>query len=439
MNVLIFGLGMRGGGLASALYFLQNNDSVRVTDIKTADTFGKAIERLEERGCVCILGQHRKEDFLWADLVVKNPAISPDNPLLKYCKKVTNDLGYLFLHNYLQKIKIIAITGTKGKTTTSAAMSHVLKLNNHDVLQCGNMGISAFSLISLLQKRRSKGKADPEYLIIEFSSWQIRDTLIATGGRLPHFHLTIITNLMRDHQNFYANMQDYLSDKMGIFQAETGHAIVPKDLKKKVLQATGMKKKNVSTPDGKIPAQLASRPELIIAYRALCYLGLDSHIITEQLLTFKGVPHRIEWLGMKNNVAFVNDSAATIPEAVTFTIEHFSEKVVHLITGGTDKNLEAEGMLSALKTAATVSLLEGSFTKNKLIPLLEDNQIAYLGPFSSMKKAAKSCYDRAENNARQTKMSQILLLSPGAASFDLFNNEFDRGNQFKAFYNSLNG
>ncbi|MCH3916497.1 MAG: UDP-N-acetylmuramoylalanine--D-glutamate ligase [Spirochaetia bacterium] len=437
MKVLIYGLGLKGGGLASANYFLEHGNEVRVTDQKSADTFGTAIERLESKGCRCIMGEHRQEDFLWADIVVKNPAISPDNPNLRLCRKITNDLGYLFQSHLLDNTKIIAITGTKGKTTTSSLISHVLKSNGHDIMQCGNMGISAFSVLSRLEQRKGKKRPAPEYLVIEFSSWQIRDTLIATGGNLPCFYLAIVTNFMEDHQNYYRSMHDYLNDKLGLFQGGCSYALVPKTLRAQVMGITGLKKKQVLQINATVPMELMQRPELLIGYQALRILGLSKKKLLVDLPKFKGVPHRIEWLGMKHNVAFVNDSAATIPEAVSFTSNHFRKEMVHLITGGTDKNLKPDAMLPALKEATSITVLAGSFTSKKLLPLLEANNLSFSGPYTTMPEAVSSCYQAAKEKAKETGLSQLILLSPGAASFDLFQNEFDRGNQFKAFYGSI--
>src|SRR5690554_4602027 len=173
MRVLIFGLGTLGGGFASAGYFLDRDHEVRVTDMRPESELGNPVEILRERGALVVCGEHREVDFRWADLVVKNPAVSPNNQYLQYANRITTDIAYLLESPLVQPLKKIAVTGTKGKTTTVAAVAHILEKQGHEALQMGNMGISGFSILAELERRLHKGKSLPEYLICEFSSWQI--------------------------------------------------------------------------------------------------------------------------------------------------------------------------------------------------------------------------------------------------------------------------
>ena len=140
---------------------------------------------------------------------------------------------------------------------------------------------------------------------------------------------------------------------------------------------------------------------------------------------------------MKGEVLFINDSAATIPEAVAFTCSN-SPFLYHLICGGTDKNLSPDAMIEELEGASSLSLLDGSFTQAKLLPLLKERKIDYMGPFSTMDDALSASYHEAlAKHTQVPNIIQVILLSPGAASFELFINEFDRGNQFKALVSAL--
>ncbi|HKL59456.1 MAG TPA: Mur ligase family protein [Sphaerochaeta sp.] len=432
MKVLIFGLGMNGGGYSAATYFLDHNNEVRITDLKGTCDLGAEMEALSQRGATCIAGEHRKEDFLWADIVVKNPAIPPNHPLLASARMVVNDFAWLFSSPWCTETKIIAITGTKGKTTTSAAVAHVLDKLGFEAMQCGNMGISAFSVLREWEMRHDQQKKLPDFLVCEFSSWLVRDTVAAMHGELPPLEICALTNFYPDHLNSYESIENYLEDKLELFSPSTKMAVVPDALIKRVRKLTKLDKGHVRGIDRTCAKEVEEMPHLKSAYAILLALGFKWKSVLKALEGFAGVPHRIEQVGLLDTILFINDSAATIPEAVHFTFARFRNMASHLICGGTDKNLKADAMLDVLQDATSISLLDGSFTRDKLIPLLDKHKIAYNGPFNSMDDAVLNSYTSAKEKAKDLPdLPQVVLLSPGCASFEMFANEFDRGNQFK--------
>ncbi len=432
MKVLIFGLGMNGGGFSAATYFLDHGDEVRITDLKGTCELGFEMDALTRRGATCIAGEHRKEDFLWADIVVKNPAIPPNNPLLSSARMVVNDFAWLFSSPWCSETKIIAITGTKGKTTTSAAVAHALEKLGYEAMQCGNMGISAFTVLREWEKRHDLQQKLPDFLVCEFSSWLIRDTVTAMHGELPPMEVCALTNFYPDHLNTYESIENYLEDKLTLFSPSTKIAVVPDALIKRVRKQTRLDGKHVRGIDRTCAKEVEELPHLKSAYAILLSLGFKWKSVLKALDSFAGVPHRIEQAGLLDTILFINDSAATIPEAVHFTYARFRGMASHLICGGTDKSLKPDSMLDVLQAASSISLLDGSFTREKLIPLLEEQKIAYEGPFSSMDDAVLKSYSHAVQKAKELPdLPQVVLLSPGCASFEMFSNEFDRGNQFK--------
>lgn len=434
MRVLIFGLGTLGGGFASAGYFLDRDHEVRVTDMRPESELGNPVEILRERGALVVCGEHREEDFRWADLVVKNPAVSPNNQYLQYANRITTDIAYLLESPLVQPLKKIAVTGTKGKTTTVAAVAHILEKQGHEALQMGNMGISGFSILAELERRLHKGKSLPEYLICEFSSWQIRDLFMTMRDQRPDFHLVALTSLFPDHLNRYADYQTYKDDKWLLFDSRETRMIVPKVVYKEVLEISNIKPRFVRTTESFFGAE-SSDVKIRTAWAICRSLGLGIKQISEALVSFRGVPHRQEQLGVKNHVVYINDSSATIPEAVTFSCSS-CPWAYHLICGGTDKNLKPDGMLKAVQDASKLYLLEGSFTRNKLIPLLHDNDISYQGPFDSMHDAFYAACRAAEADTDMLPHVAVML-SPGAASFGMFKHEFDRGDQFRKLFEDL--
>ena len=438
MKVLIFGLGLHGGGYAAASYFLDHGHEVRITDLRAEEDLKNQVASLVERGAVYASGEHRREDFLWADIVVKNPAIPPSHPLLKDARMVVNDFSWLFSSPWIHEVKIIAITGTKGKTTTSAAVAHVLEQMGVEAMQCGNMGISGFTVLKEFEERRKQGRALPAFLVCEFSSWQIRDTMTALGGAMPFLEICALTSFYPDHLNTYESIERYMEDKLLLFGPFVKKAVIPKIIAQRVRKQTNLDRKSIRWIDTSVPKELMESAHLHSAYAILLSLGFTYRQILEALSSFAGVPHRIEALGSLRNILFINDSAATIPEAVHFTFGNFKLLAVHLITGGTDKRLDPNSMIDELRHAASISLLEGSFTTDKLIPLLKSEKIPYTGPFATMGAALQASLERALVKEKELPdLQQVVLLSPGSASFELFDNEFDRGNQFRTLINLL--
>ncbi|MFA5467821.1 MAG: Mur ligase family protein [Sphaerochaetaceae bacterium] len=428
MRVLIFGLGVLGGGYAAATYFLDRGDEVRITDLRSEKELGEPLQLLKKRGASVICQEHREEDFRWADLVVKNPAIPVDSPYLGLAKEIVSDISYLFSSPLIEGIKLVAVTGTKGKTTTVAAVTHALNRIKGEALQLGNMGVSGFTILDILEKREKRGDSKPLYLVCELSSWQIRDLFNASHQNLPPFKIILLTSLFPDHLNKYGDYQAYKEDKWLLFNNAPTRIIIPAELSNEIVSANLGNVRTIESFSG-----VANFPPRLQPAWALCRsLGLGPRQTESAFESFRGVPHRQEAIDMKGGILFINDSAATIPQAVTFTCSN-SPYQYHLICGGTDKNLAPDAMLEPMKRALSLHLLAGSFTTNKLIPLLNKQALAYEGPFNTMAAAVASAYKASRGGAKGT----AVILSPGAASFDLFKHEFDRGEQFKEAVKNL--
>ena len=432
-KVLVLGLGNNGGGRSAALYFAgRPGCQVRVSDAAPRESFSSVPSELEALGVECHFGADPRDDIRWADVVIKNPAVPSSMPQLSLAKRLANDFSYLFTHPAARDIKLIVVTGTKGKSTTVAAIQHGLMAMGHEALMCGNIGISGFTILDELEKRTQAGVKLPEYIVIELSSWQIHDTYVALNGMLPHFDLAILTSKYADHQNRYGSMREYFDDKLRLFGPHCRLILVGEKEKDFFLSHTYGLKKRVHVFPGHNNPFKDKKKELQCAYSALKLIGFHKKDVVKALSSYKGIPHRLEQVALYKDLMFVNDSAATIAEAVAFSMNSIAPLSTHLICGGTDKNLKAQGMAKALSNAASITLLDGSFTQSVLIPLLEKKGLAYHGPFKTMKEAFNSAVKEAEAKRDEFKQVQCVLLSPGAASFELFKNESDRGNQFKA-------
>ena len=418
MNVLIFGYGLRGGGFDSAMYFLSRGDNVRITDIRSRDSIGEGLDYLEKKGAVIHCSGHLTDDFSWSDLVIKSPSIRLDNEFLAFAKHTENDLTYAYSRPEVKQIKIICVTGARYKTTTASAICHALNEMGHKAHMCGNMGISAFSEL----QKWDKGDV-PEYLIIEMSTWLARDTYHYLKGNVPHVEASVITSVFDSQDE-----NDEAANRLGEFNLHANYIICPAEVKDAIGKIAAKKAKNISSIEGASWAMSKALPEKMRRpYAVLKKLGFSSSQINAALKSFKGIPCRCELVLRTENAMYINDSSSVIPVAVNFTADNYESLPVHLICGGSDASLDANAMLPSLLKAASLTLLDGTFTRKKLIPLLRENKLKFNGPFEKMEEALASASSGLSNNSN---IIQVVLLSPGASAFEFFGNEFARGEAF---------
>lgn len=429
------GLGLNGGGLASALYFAKRGDEVTVTDLRDETVLAPAIEQLKEYPIRYVLGQHREEDFRDADCVIKNPAVKWNSPYLKAARSVETDIT-VFLRQ--TKNPVTAVTGSKGKSTTVSALRHILKECGKHPLLGGNITVSPLTFIE-------EALADTHSpVILELSSWQladIREVEKRSGTILFKPQTAVITNILHDHQNAYTCFEDYVADKTFIYrnQTENDRLIVPSDNygHRFAAEARSQTFYADEISDTILPETLKvpgnhSRNNIRTAAQIALWYGCDPESVRRSAGTFTGVPFRLENRGTVGNVTFYNDSAATMPDAMLAACRSFSCPI-YLITGGTDKNLILEPFGKIPDNVRHISLLYGSATLKALETTALKNR-RYSGPFHSMKEAFADAWKAAS----QAREPSVLLLSPGGSSFELFLNEFDRGRQFNDEILTLN-
>lgn len=415
MNVLIYGYGTFEGGFAAARYFHNKGCKVRVTDLREESALGEGIHKLKELGIEIIAGSHRVEDFKWADLVIKTPAISLDNPFLDYAKSVSNDYSYLFENENVAKTKLICVTGTRGKTITTEAVCHALRKMDKKARICGSADSPVFKELENWEKSNV-----PEYLICKMSSWQIRDINYYCEGFIPTVELAVFTSSVQ-------------GERYEMFGKQARYILCPQENKLNVKETLNVSLRKISLIENNAGGMTKDIPaNLQMAYAILRRLGFKSKDINNALKSFKGVPHKMEIVSTKDNLLVINDSATTIPETVGFTMRNIETAPIHLICGGSGKNLKADPLVETCKGVASLYLLDGSFTQKELIPKLKDNNIDFYGPFKTITEAVDEFKKNYDSDTK--KVLQVLLLSPGAPASEFFTDEFDRGNKFKACF-----
>ena len=435
-RALVMGLGLNGGGLETAKFLLSRGAAVTVTDTKDGAALASPVNALEafaaERGYPVprfVLGRHETADFEEADFVVKNPIVHPDSPYLLAAKRVETDIALFLAEN---PARFTAVSGSKGKSTTAAAIHHALRCRHEKTGRGkaylgGNIAVSPLSFLEEL--------AGDDDVVLELSSWQLGDLrgrTDADGKALLRPRVAVLTAIMNDHQNWYHGMDPYVADKRVIYryQDETCATVTTDDeWGKRFLSETRAKKVSVAdAPPAlrnlapRIPGG-HNRQNLMLAGLALAELGLPLSFIVDALEQFPGIEHRLECFREHNGVRYYNDSAATIPEAAASALAALPGSII-FITGGTDKDLDFAPLAAACGKARAVILLAGTGT-DKLIPLLAQNGVACHGPFATLDEAVSAAIALAIPGC-------AVLFSPGCTSFGMFDNEFDRGRQFKA-------
>ena len=209
MKVLVMGLGLNGGGMPSARYLAGKGAEVTVTDLRDEKVLAPSIEELKAFPIRYVLGRHEMDDFRKADMVIKNPGVRPDSPYLMAAKRIETDIS-LFLA--ASPARLMAVTGSKGKSSTSSALHFVLKEYRENAVRGGKAWLGGNIALSPLSFLDELGEDDD--VVLELSSWQLGDL---RGRKLLKPRAAIITPIMRDHQDKYGSMEAYVNDKRLIY------------------------------------------------------------------------------------------------------------------------------------------------------------------------------------------------------------------------------
>ncbi len=465
------GIGLHGGGLETIRYLERHGARVTATDLRSESELRPTLNLLESSTVRLVIGRHEAADFEGADLVVKNPAVPRSAPNLLRAPAITTDVAlYLSVRSReAHRGKLIAVTGTKGKSTTAGACAHMVAAGGGEVRLGGNITVSPLAFADELD--------GSETIVLELSSFQLGDLAFAAGhngqtGRnpLPPVEgslapdVAVITNIMHDHQDYYHSMELYAADKERVFLSQGGGqlALLPDDRWGSrfserapgrvgfvgtgalssgrvgaIVRADGSAAwidadsvTEIDLSEARLPGR-HNAINLVTASLSAREVGVAKGAIEASIPSFPGVPHRMEEVGSVRGVRFVNDSAATIPEATLASAEAFAFPVV-LIAGGTDKEIDVTPMQQIASAVRGVHLIAGSAT-DRMVRALQGAPCPVEGPFPSLEETVASAYAQAVRVAADASGAggAVVLFSPGAASFEMFRNEFDRGDAFR--------
>ncbi len=468
-RVTIMGLGLHGGGAAAARFCAERGARVTVTDLQPAEKLATSVEALSDLPIRLVLGRHEPEDFTAADIVVKNPAVPRNARYLAMAGRVETDIS-LFLREC--PLPVIAVTGTKGKSTTASAIHYGLTQAGYLSYLGGNITISPLTFLDEISES-AEPAADRRTVVLEISSFQLGDLLLTPHPDMFKPKVSVITNIFEDHQDYYGSMEAYVADKRIIYRfqdhADTFIYNADDEYGRSFAREAAPESRRVRTlgvsaresaghapgarltaagggvfvgNDGRmktlLPRRLGlagahMRMNLLTAALALHAYGLEAEAAGRAVAGFPGIPHRLERVGATEGVIFVNDSAATIPDAAARAVEAF-DAPVYLIAGGSDKNGSFDAFPAIIDATARTYLLEGTGT-TRILNLVAGTGAAgeaVVGPFASLREAVETAYRDALAEPHRSEAAEraVVLLSPGCASFGMFRNEFDRGRRF---------
>ena len=431
MSEKILILGLSKSGISAAEFDHKKGYDVYITEAKAPkDEYKQKVEELKRNGVKIECGHHSDEFISGSVFAVTSPGIPPKSEIFKRLEEknipIISEIEFAYQNT---DIPFIAITGTNGKTTTTALVSHILS-KQYSAPVCGNIGVPPTSLIC--EKH--------DFLVCEISSYQAQMT--------EKFKAKIAcwTNFTPDHIDWHGGLENYFNAKAKIFLPPQEPEFAVLNAKDNKLFEFSKRCKNVVFFDDDKDCYIKDeaifyRDEKIISLsdcplvghhnhqNIMCgiiiakLLGMENDDIKERIMSFKAPEHRLEKVRVMDGITFYNDSKATNPEASIVAIDSFNNVDVALILGGRDKNTDLTEMCHSINKHIHTVLLIGEASER-----FEEN--LKKNGFSNIIK--ERTMEEAIDKAISLK-PDVVLLSPACASFDMFKSYEHRGDVFKEY------
>ena len=439
-NIAVLGLGVSNRPLVRLM--LQCGCTVVGCDKTSREKLDEEVLTLEQQGCRLQTGEEYLEN-LSADLVFRTPGMHPENLALKKLRqsgaKVTSEMDVFFA---LCPCKIIAVTGSDGKTTTTTLISEMLKAAGKTVWLGGNIGTPLLPLLDQME--------ETDFAVVELSSFQLMDMTHSPA-------IAVITNLAPNHLDVHKDMDEYVEAKKNIYRFQNdGTLIVNADntltaplhgngktrtfSRQNQLESGVYMEKNTIFRDGKpilktdeitIPGvhNIENYMAAILAVEGL----VDDEIIRKVAREFGGVEHRIELVRIKDGVKFYNDSIASSPSRTIAGLNSFDQKVL-LIAGGYDKQIPYDVLGPVICQKVKKLYLNGATAPQIRLAVEQSPEYTPGNP------EIIDCGDfdtAVARSAADAEAGDVVLMSPAAAAFDQFKNFMERGKHFKKLIKEL--
>lgn len=467
-KITVMGLGVLGRGVGDIAFLAEQGAHLLVTDVKSEEFLAGSLAQLKKFSDIKYrIGKHDKKDFSAsaADMILKAASVPLDSEFVLYAQsqKVPIEMSAALMADLVKRrfgdsVTVIGITGTRGKSTTTSLIAHLLKSAGKKVRLAGN--VRGVSNLPLLKKIR-KG----DFIVAELDSWQLQG--FGSKGVSPD--IAVFTSFLDDHLNYYKGDRElYFNDKAHIFR----------NLKS---EKTDIKSSSNFARNGACAGMLFASPQaaqqirkrfpkqrmvvgnagawaddfktsligehnmqnIRLAALVAEACGIDRSAIKKALRMASAEPGRLEYLGKIKGRHVYDDNNATSPDAVVAALDSlhktYQKPHIQLIIGGADKHLDLGRLRKALSTYnPTLTLIGGTGTERLLKEMhagkSAKSQQAVPRSFDSFNEALESAF--AESKGSKAK-DRIVILSPGFASFGMFKNEYDREDQFKAFIKKI--
>jgi len=364
------------------------------------------------------------DDYLQAtkyyDIVIKSPGIIIKDLISDQEKAKITSLTDLFLR--FCPNQIIGVTGTKGKSTTSSLIYHILKYSGYDALLIGNIGVPCFDVIDQIQ--------EDTVLVYELSCHQLEYVNASP-------FISILLNIYEEHLDHYTGIESYVACKKNIYKyqnendyliyGDISNYINPDELSRALSNKISIENNNLNIESNSIQTTLIgehNKKNIIAAIIATKIIGIDIKMALEAVKTFKGLEHRLEYVGKYKDILFYNDSIATAQEAVISAVESLKE-VNTIIVGGMDRGLDYNVLVKFLSTSSVENVILLPSTDVRIKEIF--NQY----PHNLCIKSVKNMEEAVKLSYECTKVNMICLLSPAAASYGFYLNFEKRGEHFK--------
>jgi UDP-N-acetylmuramoylalanine--D-glutamate ligase len=424
-KITVMGLGILGRGLGYTKFLAECGADLIVTDLKNKKQLATSLKALKEFSNIkFVLGKHRLADFRNRDMILKSAGVPLDSIYIAEAEKnkIPVEMDVSLFAKCAPEVMLIGVTGTRGKSMTTALIYEILSKNLKDRKVYIGGNVRGVATLPLLEKVKAK-----DILVCELDSWQLQ----GFGEDKMSPHISVFTSFMPDHMNYYKNsMEKYFNDKANIFkyQKKGDVLIVRPHVKKIIKKAKGKLTvadvKNIASYKFVVPGN-HQRENLACAVSVARLFKIPEQKIKNVVKNFKGLEGRLQYLKSIKGVKIYNDNNATTPEATIAGIKALEEEKkgerIILISGGNDKNLNLELYVNVVNTfCKAVILIPGSGT-NKLLKNYK---------FKIPNEKAKDLKIAIKKALNYGKKGDIILFSPAFASFGQFNNEYERNDLF---------
>ncbi len=435
----MLGLGLLGRGENDAKFLAECGAELIITDLKSKEDLAPTLAVLSKyKNIRYVLGEHRFEDFENRDFILKAAGVPLDSPYIAHAKEcgIPIKMDSSWFAELVRGVTLIGITGTRGKSTVTHLIHHILKTADKSAYLGGNVKGMA-TLPYLLTAKEG------DIYVLELDSWQLQGW--GEAGISPH--IAVFTNLLSDHLNYYMKggiseekaVEQYFADKANIFrnQKKGDMLVLNPDIEQIIasrhsvpLAGTVVVADLGKTKGWKTNLLGAHNTANIAQAVAVAEIfGVDMKTMQKALESFSGVEGRQQFLRELDGVKFYNDTTATTPDATIAALAALGSprlKQIVLIMGGADKGLDMTKLVQTIPKYVSYTILLAGTGTEKLAGRIK-------GP------VMQSLADAVQEAMRVAKKGSIVLLSPAFASFGMFKNEFDRGEQFAVIVSGMRG